>query len=87
VIESLGARRMRLGDSFVAVRSLGEVLGTGERTRPDGPVLVLRVGQHRVALQVDAVVAQEEVVVKSLKELLQEHPVLASVTVRNGKLV
>jgi chemosensory pili system protein ChpA (sensor histidine kinase/response regulator) len=88
VIEALGARRMRLGDSFIAVRSLGDVFGTGERPRPDGPVLVLRVGQQHVALQVDAVVAQEEVVVKSLGELLQAHPVLAGVTIRgNGELV
>jgi chemosensory pili system protein ChpA (sensor histidine kinase/response regulator) len=88
VVESLGVRRMRLGGSFIQVRSLSELLGGAQGALAHGPVLVLRVGEQRIAAQVDAVVAQEEIVVKSLGALLSGHPVLAGVTIRgNGELV
>ncbi len=91
VVESLGARRMKLGDSFTLVRALGQILGAGASAAEAparGPVLVLRVGEQRMALQVDAVVAQEEIVVKGLGELLSGHPHFAGVTIRgDGELV
>lgn len=88
VVESLGVRRMRLGGSFIQVRPLSELLGGAQGALANGPVLVLRVGEQRLAAQVDAVVAQEEIVVKSLGALLSGHPVLAGVTIRgNGELV
>jgi chemosensory pili system protein ChpA (sensor histidine kinase/response regulator) len=88
VVESLGARRLKLGEAFVPVRSLSEVFGAESSAPASGPVLILRVGEQRLAVQVDGVVAQEEIVVKGLGELLSGHPVLAGVTIRgNGELV
>jgi chemosensory pili system protein ChpA (sensor histidine kinase/response regulator) len=51
-------------------------------------VLLLRVGDHRHALEVDAVTGQEEIVVKALGPFLAGHPLFAGVTVRgSGELV
>src|SRR5262249_23135122 len=53
-----------------------------------GPLLILRMGDQRVTLQVDAVVGQEEIVVKNMGDLLTGHPLFAGVTIRgNGELV
>lgn len=87
IVESAGVRRIKVDGSFVPVKQMSSLLGateSGER----GPVLVLRVGDQRSFLQVDAVVGQEEVVVKPLGELLAGHPLLAGVTIRGtGELV
>jgi chemosensory pili system protein ChpA (sensor histidine kinase/response regulator) len=87
VVDSAGHRRIKLDDTFVPVRALGEVL-TGTASGGEGPVIVLRVGDQRLALQVDAVLGQEEVVVKGLGTLLAGHPLFAGVTIRGtGELV
>ncbi len=83
IVESAGVRRVRLDDTYVTVLTMDELFGQGERDESKkGPVLVLRVGDQRLMLQVDAVIGQEEVVVKSLGDLLTGHPVLAGVTIR-----
>lgn len=84
IVESAGIRRLKVDGSFVPIRSLGALLGATETTRSTGPVLVLCVGDHRTLLQVDAVVGQEEIVVKPLGELLASHPMLAGVTIRGS---
>jgi chemosensory pili system protein ChpA (sensor histidine kinase/response regulator) len=51
-------------------------------------VILLRVGDHRLALEVDEVTGQEEVVVKGLGPFLAGHPLFAGVTIRgSGELV
>jgi len=45
-------------------------------------VLLLRVGDNRLIVQVDTVVGQEEIVVKGLGALLTGHPMFAGVTIR-----
>ena len=51
-------------------------------------MILLRVGDHRLALEVDEVTGQEEVVVKSLGPFLAGHPLFAGVTIRgSGELV
>ncbi len=89
VVDSAGHRRIKLDDSFVPVRTLGEVLtGASPSSADDGPVIVLRVGDQRLTLQVDEVLGQEEVVVKNLGTLLTGHPLFAGVTIRGtGDLV
>jgi chemosensory pili system protein ChpA (sensor histidine kinase/response regulator) len=82
VLDSAGVRRIRLDGVYMAARRMEELCGSNEAKANRGPVLVLRVGDQRVALQVDAVVGQEEIVVKSLGELLTGHPLFAGVTIR-----
>jgi chemosensory pili system protein ChpA (sensor histidine kinase/response regulator) len=87
VVESAGVRRVSLDGAFVPVKRLGEMFGE-HGDDPRGPMLVLRVGDQRMVVQVDAVLAQEEIVVKSLGALLVGHPAFAGVTIRgNGELV
>jgi chemosensory pili system protein ChpA (sensor histidine kinase/response regulator) len=79
--------RVELDDAFVKVHSLGELFG-GQRSATPGPLLVLRLGQRRCVLSVDALVGQEEIVVKSTGGMLAGHPLLAGVSIRGtGDLV
>lgn len=80
-------RRIKLDDTFMPIRAWGDFLGADGRVSA-GPVLVLRVGDARMALQVDQIVAYEEIVVKGLGTLLTGHPSFAGVTIRGtGQLV
>jgi chemotaxis protein histidine kinase CheA/ActR/RegA family two-component response regulator len=88
LLESAGRRRIELEDGFANVRSVGEFLAGTTSTRESGPVVILRVGDQRLVVQVDAVAAQEEVVVKGLGTLLTGHPLFAGVTIRGtGEIV
>jgi chemosensory pili system protein ChpA (sensor histidine kinase/response regulator) len=80
LVESANQRRIDLDGTYLPVRSLGEFVSGP--TAPDGPILVLQVGDQRLIVQVDEVVTQEEVVVKSLGALLRGHPAFAGVTIR-----
>ncbi|HVR61311.1 MAG TPA: Hpt domain-containing protein [Polyangia bacterium] len=93
LIHSAGVHRIKVDDTFHSVKRLEHYFhsasaGAGATTGANGPVLLLRVGGARTVLQVDAVLGQEEVVVKSLGDVLAGHPVFAGVTVRgSGELV
>jgi chemosensory pili system protein ChpA (sensor histidine kinase/response regulator) len=88
VVDSAGVRRIELGGSYVRVRRMEQLFGGDDSNPGRGPMLVLRVGDQRVTLEVDAVVGQEEIVVKNLGELLAGHPLFAGVTIRGtGELV
>jgi chemosensory pili system protein ChpA (sensor histidine kinase/response regulator) len=80
VIESANQRRIELDGAFVPIRPLGEFVSGP--TSPAGPILLLAVGAQRLVVQVDEVVTQEEIVVKSLGTLLRGHPMFAGVTIR-----
>jgi len=80
LVESANQRRIDIDGTFVPVRALGEFLSGS--TSPDGPILLLQVGDQRLVVQVDEVLTQEEVVVKSLGALLRGHPMFAGVTIR-----
>jgi chemosensory pili system protein ChpA (sensor histidine kinase/response regulator) len=80
LVESANQRRLDIDGTFVPVRGLGEFVSGP--TAEDGPILLLQVGDQRLVVQVDAVVTQEEVVVKSLGALLRGHPTFAGVTIR-----
>lgn len=83
-----GERRVLLDGSFSRIRRLDEYFGEGSETARGGPALVLRVGDERLVLQLDAVLGQEEIVVKRAGELLEGHPLFAGVTLRGtGELV
>ncbi len=82
-------RRVLLDGAFTRIRRLGEYFGDSQiRSGGDGSALVLRVGDDRMVLQLDAVLGQEEIVVKRAGELLEDHPLFAGVTLRgSGELV
>jgi chemosensory pili system protein ChpA (sensor histidine kinase/response regulator) len=80
LVESANQRRIDIDGTFVPVRPLGDFVSGP--TAPDGPILLLQVGDQRLVVQVDEVLTQEEVVVKSLGALLRGHPMFAGVTIR-----
>lgn len=82
VVASGAERRIRVDSTYLALRNMSDLLALGARTQGGGAVVVLRVGDKRIALQVDAVTGQEEVVVKSLGGVLSGHPLFAGVTIR-----
>jgi chemosensory pili system protein ChpA (sensor histidine kinase/response regulator) len=81
LIESAGVRRLAEGDELLQVTSLREVMGLGV-VGPGRAYVLVRVGTDAAALEVDEVVGQEEIVVKSLGPVLDGHPVFAGVTFR-----
>jgi len=89
IVESAGARRVKVGDEYTILRHLDEIFGNPDQgARSNGPILILRLGEQRIALQVDRVAEQEEVVVKNMGDLLSGHPLFAGVTIRgSGELV
>jgi len=84
IIESAGIHRIKIEGSFLSVKRLEQFFQTGANTSKMGPVLLLRVGALRTVLQVDAVLGQEEIVVKGLGDVLAGHPIFAGVTVRGS---
>jgi chemosensory pili system protein ChpA (sensor histidine kinase/response regulator) len=84
LIESAGIHRIKIDDAFLSVKRLEQFFQSDAETSKMGPVLLLRVGTSRTVLQVDAVLGQEEIVVKSLGDVLAGHPIFAGVTVRGS---
>jgi len=80
LVESAGHRRIDIDGMFLPVRPLGDFVAGP--TSAEGPILLLHVGDQRLVVQVDEVLTQEEVVVKSLGPLLRGHPAFAGVTIR-----
>jgi chemosensory pili system protein ChpA (sensor histidine kinase/response regulator) len=81
VLYTGGVRRVELDNVYVKIHTLAELFGQAP-AESNGPLLVLRLGQRRCILQVDAVIDQEEIVVKSTGGLLAGHPLLAGVSIR-----
>lgn len=80
IIESAGVRRLMVeGRSMRAVR-LADLLGVPAKN-PNGPYVIVGVGDARLAVQVDAVTSQDEIFVRSLGTLLTGHQLFAGVTV------
>jgi chemosensory pili system protein ChpA (sensor histidine kinase/response regulator) len=83
IVESAGKRRLKVDGNFVTVRGLEESFGEPPSSG-GGPIILMRVGDQAVAVQVDAVVAEEEIVVKNLGQLLDGHPLIAGMTIRGA---
>ena len=81
LVESAGLRRLVEGEDLVPVTSLARQLEQAVPTHP-GAYVVVRIGDEALALEVDAVLGQEEIVVKPLGALLEGHPLFAGVTFR-----
>jgi chemosensory pili system protein ChpA (sensor histidine kinase/response regulator) len=82
IVDSAGLRRMKVEGAYVPVRRMDPLFRLGDGGQQSGPLVVLRVGAERVGLQVDALVGQEEIVVKSAGDLLAGHPLFAGATIR-----
>lgn len=80
VVESSGVRRLMFEGNAILAVSLGELLGIPNEAE-EGPYVITRIGDARLALRVDAVMRQEEVFVRSLGSLLTGHPLFGGVTV------
>lgn len=80
VVESAGVLRVLEGGAYVPVKRMSELLD-GAPT-PGSALVMVRVGAAVAGLEVDAVVAQEEIVVKPLGPILDGHPLFAGVTFR-----
>jgi chemosensory pili system protein ChpA (sensor histidine kinase/response regulator) len=83
MVDVLGSAQLKVGDDFIAVRRLEQVFGSSQTPRV-GPVVVLRIGDRRLALQVDTVLVREEIVVKNMGRVLGGHPLFAGVTLRGS---
>jgi chemosensory pili system protein ChpA (sensor histidine kinase/response regulator) len=91
VVESAGVRRVKLEDGHQPLSTLDAVLGrpngAGGESGP-GFAVLLRAGEKRLAVAVDRFLGQEEIVVKSLGDLLTGHPLLTGVTLSgDGELI
>ncbi|ELR65092.1 Signal transduction histidine kinase CheA [Photobacterium marinum] len=56
-------------------------VGLPEREREHGHVVIVQIGHQRIGFVVDALIGQEEVVIKPLDELLQGTPGMAGATI------
>lgn len=90
-VESAGVKRILLDGAYHSLISFDELLQLDRGDDLEAarrPVVLLRAGDQRVALQVDRVVAQEEIVVKSLDDMAQGHPIFSGVTITgDGELL
>jgi chemosensory pili system protein ChpA (sensor histidine kinase/response regulator) len=75
-----GHRRIAYDGTTLPVGDLRVVLGMAAGKPGTGPALIVRLGLRRLALAVDRVVAQEEIVFGGLGDLLAGHPLFAGVT-------
>jgi two-component system, chemotaxis family, sensor kinase CheA len=79
---SPGGRLLRHGSGLVPVHGLATLLGFPEaEARPVQPYVVMEAERGPVALAVDALVGQEEAVVKPLSRPLDQLPGLSGVTI------
>jgi chemosensory pili system protein ChpA (sensor histidine kinase/response regulator) len=86
-IESGGVRRVKYRGVYLAVEELGTSLGMGAGQRGNAAVVV-RMGEQRLAVCVDNIVGQDEIVVKGMGELLVDHPLFSGVTISgDGQLI
>ncbi len=79
-VTSAGVRRVLVDGAYQPLKGLDQLFG--HEARGDGPILVLRVGEQRMGLQIDAIIGQEEIVVKGLGEILADHPLFSGMTLR-----
>lgn len=86
-VDTFGRNRVKVGDHLVAVHDTRSLF-TGDGPRPESVLVVCVVGGERIAIEADEVVGQEEIVVKSLGNLLDGHPLFSGSTQRgDGELV
>jgi chemosensory pili system protein ChpA (sensor histidine kinase/response regulator) len=90
LVESFGRRRISIDGELMPLRSASDLFGDRDRERgaaERGTIVVCAIGDHALALEIDAVISQEEIVVKPLGAVLENHPLFSGVTLRgDGQL-
>jgi chemosensory pili system protein ChpA (sensor histidine kinase/response regulator) len=87
-VRTAGVSRLLHEGRQVPVVDLGEALAMAPCQRPDPATVVLRLGERRRAIAVDGLLAQTDVVVGGLGELLDGHPLFLGATLTgDGELV
>jgi chemosensory pili system protein ChpA (sensor histidine kinase/response regulator) len=81
LFESSGGQRLRLDGKFLEVRDLSRLLGLPVEAERGRLTVVLRLGPDRIAVTIDEVLGQDEIVVKSLGDVLTGHQMFSGVTV------
>jgi chemosensory pili system protein ChpA (sensor histidine kinase/response regulator) len=81
LFESSGGQRLRLDGKFLEVRDLSRLLGLPVEAERGRLTVVLRLGPDRIAVRIDEVLGQDEIVVKSLGDVLAGHQMFSGVTV------
>ena len=79
--ENGGSRRVQVGEECLPLHSLATLFGKKAEpawTRRD--VVLLRLGDQGLLLDVDDVLGQGEIVVKSLGDILSQHPLFSGMT-------
>lgn len=89
IVDSFGRQRARIGERMIPVHQARRTFEERMlRSAPtDKVIVVCVVGGEKIAIQVDEVIGQEEIVVKSLGMLLEGHPLFTGSTSRgDGEL-
>jgi chemosensory pili system protein ChpA (sensor histidine kinase/response regulator) len=87
VVETFGRARVVIAGNLMPVHQTRRLFGDAQE-RAGGVLVVCAVGGERIAIHADEVLGQEEIVVKSLGNLLDGHPLFSGSTQRgDGELV
>lgn len=85
--ETFGGARVVIAGNLMPVHQTRRLFGDAQ-DRAGGVLVVCAVGAERIAIHADEVLGQEEIVVKSLGNLLDGHPLFSGSTQRgDGELV
>jgi chemotaxis protein histidine kinase CheA len=83
IIDIVNKRAIRLREQIIPVEELAAIVGVkrGPRTGCEVTVVVIRDGEEKLGLLVDAIVGREEMVVKSLPRHLKELRLVSGATI------
>jgi len=84
VIDVVGRKALRLREEFIPIADLGGVLGisAGNRTANDTLlVLIVRAGAEKIGFVVDAILDEEDMVIKSLPDHMKSVRLVSGVTI------
>ena len=89
LVESAGVTRINIAGTYLPLQDLDKILGLPPRkAAPGGAAILLALGDRSVAIKVDRVLGQDEIVVKSLGDVLRGHPLFSGVTISgDGTLI
>lgn len=86
-VDTFGRNRVKVGENMIPVHDTRTMFNDGSPSA-ESVLVVCMVGGERIAIEADEVVGQEEIVVKSLGNLLEGHPLFSGSTQRgDGELV
>ena len=84
IIEIINKRAIRLREQIIPVEKLATLLGFGNGASPEtgeALIIIIRVGEEKLGLEVDEIIGREEMVVKPLPPHLQNLRMVSGVTI------